>query len=148
MDRELLSFNIRLNNEISISDFLNIASSLFETDNFKSVFYEFNADIKKCIYKEKRFKEFQNFFEFYNSNQYRFDMLKFETDNEQIYLGFQQSRGDLRVFGRTKNRLIFDKIMDTTSQSVLYAYLHNSIDIILSRTDKTRSWIDQPTRLE
>lgn len=140
MERELLSFSIRLKKEVSISYLLEIADALFEKDSFKSVFYEYNTDIQKCIYKEKRFKEFESFYEFYNLNEYRFDMLKFETNNEHVYLGFQQTRGDLRVFGRIKNRLIFDKIIGLSGESVLYAYLHNSLDMLLSRTDKTRSW--------
>lgn len=140
MNKEYLSFNIRLKQEFSISDLLKLGREISVIYSHKTISYEYNTDLVKCIYKEKVFNQFSDFHEFFESNDYRFDMLKIESEKENLFIGFQQSQGDLRVFGSIENRIGFDAIIKLIEEKILYGHIHNSLDMLLSRSNKERSW--------
>lgn len=136
-----ISFNIKLNDRSQLSRFIEL---IFEVSNFfsaKSYFFEYTTDIEKIKYGEKTFNNFDEFKQFYDTENNRFDLLKLENKKNEVFIGFQQSNRDLRIFGIIENKDIIYKILDIVDGQLLYAYLHNQLDIKLSHTNKHRSWI-------
>jgi hypothetical protein len=133
------NFNITLIDNFEFSDFINIMEKTVSDLKPIDFVYEYCIDTIKGSYREKKFKAFNDFMLFYNENDYRFDSLKMNFLDE-TYVDFGKSRESCGVHGIINSIRNFDKIIRLTNKNVLYAFLHNDLDILLSRTNKYRSW--------
>lgn len=136
-----LSFNIRLNKEFQMSKFIDLASEISNLFNPQLYFLEYTTDLEKLIYAEKTFNTFELFKAYYDKENFKFDLLKLEKEEDDRFIGFQQSNGALRVFGTLENKDIIYKLLDIVDNQILYAHIHSKLDMILSRSNKYRTWI-------
>lgn len=134
-------FNIRLTKSVNMDLFIDTAKNINQIFDSESLIYEYTTNIEKVTYAEKKFKDFDSFNKFYRSNKYRFDLLELKNKTGDFYVGFQQSRRDLRVFGDISKVELFSKLIELFEQHTLYAYCHNDLDITLSRVNRHRGWI-------
>ncbi|WP_162533558.1 hypothetical protein [Dokdonia sp. Dokd-P16] len=120
---------------------IDLASEISKLFNPQSYFFEYTIDLEKLIYAEKTFNTFELFKAYYNKENFKFDLLKLEKEDDDRFIGFQQSNGALRVFGTLENKDIIYKLLDIVDNQILYAHIHSKLDMILSRSKKYRTWI-------
>ncbi len=136
-----INFNITLNESVNSNLFIDLIRKVDQIFPSKNLIYEYTTNVEKVLYGEKKFKSFKPFAEYYKSNNYRFDLLKLKSKKDDLFIGFQQSKGVLRVFGNIIKQELFLKIVTLLEQHILFAYCHNDLDITLSRVEIHRSWI-------
>ncbi len=136
-----IDFNISLIETVNMNLFIKSIKEVNKLVDSLVFLYEYTIDLEKITYAEQRFTKFSLFEKFYKSNDYRFDLLKFEDNKTDLFIGFQQTRGRLRIFGRIMQKELFFNLISIFEKYILFAYCHNDIDITLSRVDTYRSWI-------
>lgn len=131
---KIVNFNIRISNNLAFEKFLSFLEEIAQLYDVENVFFEYSLEGKLLESTFNNYFEFENFY----NDKIRFDLLKLQNKNN--FIGFQNSQGDLRVFGLEEDISMVSSIIDILSKSVLYSYVHNDFDLTLSRTKNYRVW--------
>jgi len=135
----MISFNIALNEKFEFSRFIEKSKEFVDVFIPNTIDYEYTTNLEKAIYKEKRFNSYNLFIDFFSQNNYRFDSLRLNKNNE-VSIYFIKSREELFVYGRVKTKDVIYQILDILNNEIIYAYIHNQLDLTLSKSNKYRSW--------
>jgi len=133
------NFNITLVSNYELSEFISIMEKAASDLKPIDFVYEYCIDTVKGNYRETKFKTFNDFMQFFDENDYRFDSLKMNLSGKN-FIDFGKSGQRCSVYGEIDSTKFFDKVFKLIDKKVLYAFLHNDLDILLSRSNKYRSW--------
>ncbi|WP_109299173.1 hypothetical protein [Aquimarina sp. AU474] len=131
---DMINFNIRVSNSLTFENFISLLKEVAISYNSKKLSFEYTLEEKLL---DATFIDYSAFESFYN-NEMRFDVLKLEKGNS--FIGFQNSQGDLRIFGKSGNKSIVHYVIGLLKDNMVYAYIHNDFDLTLSRTKNYRVW--------
>lgn len=129
-----VNFNIRISNNLAFEKFLSFIEEIAELYDVENVLFEYSSEGKLLETNFNNYFEFKNFY----NDRTRFDLLKLQNRNN--FIGFQNSQGDLRVYGLEEDVSTVTSIIEILSTSILYSYIHNDFDLTLSRTKNYRVW--------
>lgn len=142
----MIIFNIAFREEFELANLIELVKLTAQICNPVNFHFEYTVGLEdgvyteKTIYSEKTFHAFDAFEAFLDSTNFRFDTLHLIQKGDKHKVSFSQSRGRLGVYGRQKNSDVEDSIVKLAGESILYAYVHDELDLSLSRTNKYRSW--------
>ncbi len=130
----MINFNIKVSNSLTFKGFISLLKEVALSYSSKQLSFEYTLEEKLL---DNTFTNYSDFESFYNTKM-RFDLLKLEKGNH--FIGFQNSQGDLRVFGKSENNSIAHYIIELLGANIVYGYIHDDFDLTLSRAEDYGFW--------
>lgn len=142
----MISFNINFRREFEVGELIDavkLVAHLCEPLGFR---FEYTTGLKNGMYSEtseyleKPFKSLEDFEVFLDAYDFRFDTLHLIQKEDSHKIAFSCNQKNWGISGKHDSSYFVEKIINLVSDNVLYAYVHNDLDLTLSRSNKYRSW--------